>query len=259
MGQTAKDFVKTSEEIGIMRQGGQILGVILFKVKALIRPGLDVWALEEAFLSLCQQNNVKPSCKGYDPYGFSPFPTGLCVSINSQCVHCFPKKGVVLKDGDVVTIDTAISYKGLYVDSAFAVAVGKSSNKDKKLVETTEKALYAAINEIANDIRIGKISNKLQRTVERVGFNVLKDYAGHGIGKEMHEWPQILCYGSKNYGPKLKTGMTICVESLVCTGNDKVQNVTLWETKMKDGGKFAQFEHTVLVKHNGYEILTLPK
>lgn len=256
MGFRLENYIKTPEEIATMRQAGRMLSAALSELKAMIKPGLDVWELERNFDEFCQKNNVIPACKGYDPFGSHPFPTGLCVSINSQSVHCFPKKGVVLNDGDIVTIDTVIKYRGLHVDSSFACAAGTVSPRTQKFLKTTESAFYNAVETVSDGIRVGKISDKLQKTVEKAGFNVLKDYAGHGIGQEMHEWPQILCYGSKNEGPKLKSGMTICIESLCCTGNDDVQNLNLWETKMRDGGLFAQFEHTVLVLDKGYEILT---
>jgi methionyl aminopeptidase len=250
-------YIKTKEEQEIMRQGGKILAQMLSHIKSLIKPNVDSWELEKAFLSLCEEHKVLPSCKGYDPFDLKPFPTGLCVSINSQCVHCYPKKGVILKAGDIITVDTVILYKGFNLDAAFAVAVGKVSDADQNLLKTTEEALYKAISQVSDGVRLGKVSNTIDKTAKKTGLNVIKDYAGHGIGKEMHEWPQIACYGDKNSGPKLKTGMTICIESLICTGSDKVSNVDLWETRMKDGGKFAQFEHTVLVKDDGYEILTL--
>lgn len=256
MGFKVENYIKTEEEIESMRKAGKLLSTILKDLKKMLKPGLDVWELEKAFISFCDKNKLTPSCKGYNPFGISPFPTGLCISINSQSVHCFPKKGTVLKDGDTITIDTVIKYKNLHVDSAFAATIGKPSPKAQKLVQTSEKALYEAINEVASNTKIGKISNKLQKTVQKVGFDVIRDYAGHGIGYEMHEWPQILCYGSKNDGPKLKTGMVICIESLCCSNSPKIENINLWETKMKDGGLFAQFEHTVLVLDNGYEILT---
>lgn len=256
MGFRTENYIKTKEEIADMRVAGKLLANILNKLKAMVNPGLDVYDLETAFISFCKANKLAPTCKGYDPFGVYPFPTGLCVSINSQSVHCFPKKGVKLKEGDIVTVDTVIKYKNLHVDSSFAAAVGQVSPKTQKFLDTTEAALYNAIEEIADDVRIGKISNKLQKSVNKAGFDVLRDYAGHGIGYEMHEWPQILCYGNKNDGPKLKAGMTICIESLCCSGKPKVDNINLWETKMKDGGLFAQFEHTVLVSDKGYEILT---
>ncbi len=257
MGFRTENYIKTKEELDSMRKAGKLLSSVLKTLKGMLKPGLDVWELEKAFISFCESNNVIPSCKGYNPFGTSPFPTGLCVSINSQSVHCFPKKGIKLKEGDIVTIDTVIKYKNMHADSAFAATIGKVSSKAQKLIETSEKSLYNAIEEVRDDVRIGKISSALQKTVEKAGFNVIREYAGHGIGYEMHEWPQILCYGNKNDGPKLKTGMTICIESLCCSGNHQVENLNLWETKMKDNGLFAQFEHTVLVLDNGYEILTL--
>jgi len=257
MGSGTAKYVKTKENIDDMRQGGHILANILTKLRGMIKPGLDVWALEQAFSELCEANKVTPSCKGYDPFDGFPFPTGLCVSINSQCVHCFPKKGVILKEGDLVTIDTAIKYKGFHTDSAFAVGVGKIAKKDQILLDTAKKALDESISLISDDTKVGKVSNKIQKTLEQAGFNVLQDYVGHGIGKEMHEWPYVPGYGNKNDGPKLKSGMTICVEILACTGDPTVVNTTVWETKMKDDGKWVQFEHTILVKDSGYEILTL--
>ncbi len=239
-----------------MREGGHILTKILNKLKTMIKPGIDVWVLEEAFLALCRQYRVTPSCKGYNPFNVSPFPTGLCVSINDQSVHCFPKKGLILKQGDLVTIDTAIQYKGFHTDSAFAMGVGKVEAKNQKILETTKKALDDSVKLVSSDVKIGKISNKIQKTLEKAGFNVLRDYVGHGIGKEMHEWPYVPGYGNKNDGPKLKPGMTICIEILACTGKPDVVNTSVWETKMKDGGRWVQFEHTVLVKDSGYEILT---
>jgi methionyl aminopeptidase len=257
MGFKAENYIKTKEEIDSMRKAGKLLSTVLKSLKSMLKLGLDVWELEKTFISFCESHNLVPSCKGYNPFGTNPFPTGLCISINSQSVHCFPKKGVKLKEGDVITIDTVVKYKNMHVDSAFAATIDKSSTKNHNFVQTAEKALYNAINEVRDNTRIGKLSSKLQKTTEKAGFNVIRAYAGHGIGSEMHEWPQILCYGNKNDGPKLKTGMTICIESLCCSGNHQVENINLWETKMKDNGLFAQFEHTVLVLDNGYEILTL--
>ena len=248
-------LIKTSEEINIMREGGKILAGILEEIKKNIRPGVDVWELEELFLKLCNENSVIPGCKGYESYGLSPFPTGLCTSINDECVHCFPKKGRILKEGDIISVDTVIKHKGLFVDSAFAAPVGNISEEKTKLLEISEKALYEAIEKVKHNIRVGVLSQKIQKTVEKAGFEVLKDYAGHGIGKDMHEPPEISCYGKKGEGPKLKEGMTICIESLVGSKSDVVLNTSEWETKMQQGD-FCVFEHTILVTKKGYEILT---
>jgi methionyl aminopeptidase len=251
-------YIKTKDEIQIMREAGKILGEILIKLEKTIKPGLDVWKLEKKFLNLCDEYSVIPSCKNYAPYGLPPFPTGLCASINNQSVHCFPKKGVILKEGDIITIDTDIRHKGFHVDSAFSKGVGEISDTRKKLLKTTKRARDETIKKIKAGIRTGVLSNSIQKIVQREGFDVIRDYAGHGIGKGMHEYPEIPCFGSKNTGSKLKAGMTICIEPLVCSKGPTIKHTSPWETQMADGGDFCQFEHTVLVKDHGYEILTQP-
>lgn len=248
--------IKTHDEIETMRKAGKLLSEILTNLKSMVKSGLNVWELEDRFISFCDEKNVLPSCKNYAPSGYPPFPTGLCVSINSQSVHCFPRRDIILKDGDIINVDTVISLAGLNVDSAFSVCVGKPSNQAEKLVKTANEALNKAVEQVKEDVKIGKISQIMQKTVEQAGFNVLKDYAGHGIGYHMHEDPEIPCYGSKYEGPKLKEGMTICIEALTCSGKDRVENLNSWETKMADNGLFCIFEHTVLVTKDGYEILT---
>ena len=250
------ELIKNEKEIQIMRGLGKILSSMFIELGKMIKPGTDVWNLEKKFIEMCDESGVIPSCKNYSEGGLPPFPSGLCISINNQSVHCFPKKGVILKEGDIINIDTVISFNGLHVDSAHCYAVGKISEENEKLLETTEKAMYNAISKIKNNAKIGALSSAMQKTVEKDGFNVLKDYAGHGIGYSMHEYPEIPCYGNKNEGPKLREGMTICVEALVCEGNDIVFNTSDWETEMADGGNFCIFEHTVLVTRNGYDILT---
>ena len=248
--------IKTSEEIEIMRKAGMLLSQILNELNLMIKPGLNVWDLEERFITFCNDNSVLPTCKSYTPSGYPPFPTGLCISINEQSVHCFPRKSVILKQGDIINVDTVITLSGLNVDSAFCAAVGNTSDKAERLMKTAKEALLKAIDKVKEGVKIGVLSQTLQKTVEKAGFNVLKDYAGHGIGYQMHEDPEIPCYGNKNEGPKLKEGMTICIEALTCSGSDKVVNLNSWETKMADNGLFCIFEHTIFVKKDGYEILT---
>jgi methionyl aminopeptidase len=251
-------MIKTDQQINIMRENGKILGNILLKLKTMIKPGLDAWELELEFIDLCKKNNVNPSCKGYRPYYLPPFPTGLCVSVNDQCVHCYPKKGQILNEGDLITIDTVIDAKGLYVDSSFATTVGNASEIKQRLVKTSEEALNKALKEAKANKRIGDIANAIQTTAYKNKLNVLEDYAGHGIGTDMHEDPEVPCTGNPNTGLKLREGMVICIESLICTGDSDVRYQNSWETVMRDGGYFGQFEHTVLIKNGENEILTLP-
>lgn len=251
-----KGLIKTEEEAVFMKKLGKTLSSIFTELEKMIIPGIDSYDLEKRYLELCKKEKVIPACKGYSEGHLPPFPTGLCLSINQQSVHCFPRKGVILKEGDIVNIDTVISSNGLHVDSAHCYSVGKTTDVRLKLLETSRDALYSAISKVKNNAKIGLISHTLQKTVEKEGFNVLKDYEGHGIGYSMHEYPEIPCYGDKYDGPKLKEGMTICIESLICEGNDRVVNTSEWETEMADGKDFCIFEHTVLVTKDGFEILT---
>lgn len=250
-------LIKSEQEIKIMREGGRILADIFEDLYPRINPGTDVWELETRFIELCNKKGVIPMCKGYDAEGYMPpFPTGLCVSINSQSVHCFPKKGEITKNGDIITVDTVIKHNGFCIDASFAKCVGNCSTEDLLFVETSKQVRDEAIKLVRDGINVGEISHLMQRLAQAAGFDVLREYAGHGIGTEMHEEPDIPCYGDLRDGPILKAGMTICIESLVCQGNPKVMATHGWETRMKDGKNFAQFEHTVLVTKTGSEILT---
>ncbi|HLD51010.1 type I methionyl aminopeptidase [candidate division WWE3 bacterium RIFOXYC1_FULL_40_10] len=248
--------IKTAAQIQTMKVAGKILGEILASLKSHTKPGKLVLELEDEFISLCDKFKVTPTCKGYSEYGLKPFPTGLCVSINSQAVHCPPKKDVIITDTDIVTVDTVIGYNGLHVDSSFCIAMPGSTTTRKNMAVTAEKAFDEAVSRVREGIKTGLLGSKIYSTAKIGGFNVLRDFAGHGIGEEMHEWPDITCFGTKNEGVKLKAGMTICIETLICEGNPKVETKDGWETNMADGKDFCQHEHTVLVTRNGYEILT---
>lgn len=240
-----------------MRRGGAILGNFLEDIAQRIKPGIDVYSLEEHFINLCKREKVFPSCKGYTANGFlPPFPTGLCVSINSQSVHCYPTKGRILLEGDIITVDTVIFYKGLHVDAAFAKCVGQVTPNKAKLVQTSKQALKETESIVRAGIRTGDLGNKMYSYVSSQGFNVLRDYAGHGIGEDMHEDPEVPCFGKPNTGFALEEDMTICIETLTTEGNPQVRSLNEWETKMSDGKCFCQFEHTVLVTEDGFDILT---
>lgn len=250
-------LIKTPEQIQAMREGGKLLVQILEQLYALIKPNLDVWELETAFIDFCNKNNAIPACKNYTAEGhLPPFPTGLCVSINNQSVHCFPKKGVILNEGDTITVDTVIKYKGMHVDASFAKGVGKISDRDARLISASKLGLKSAEALVGPNVKIGVLAHAMHRYVASQGFDVLRDYAGHGIGTQMHEQPEVPCYGDQNEGLTLRPGMTICIEALVCENNPDVDNVSDWETEMADGKKFLQFEHTILVTNEGHEVLT---
>ncbi len=248
--------IKTQAEIEIMREGGAILARMLKELKSQVKVGLDLWELEENFIKMCDDDNVVPACKNYTMFSLPPFPTGLCISLNDQSVHCFPVKGTLIKEGDLITLDTVIEHKKMFLDSAVSFGVGTIRDSDRKLLDTTEKALYESIKVIKPGINLGLISHTMQKVVESGGYSVLKDYAGHGIGYSMHEAPEIPCYGSVEDGPKVLEGMVFAIEPLVCENENLLEHSPNWKTKTADGGNFVQFEHTVLVKRDGYEILT---
>jgi methionyl aminopeptidase len=259
--QSPNSLVKSKNEIETMRKAGRILATIMDEMEAMVVPDLDVYELENKFIDLCKKNNVVPACKGYPDRDGNPFPTGLCVAINEQAVHCavhcVPQKGEIAKEEDILKIDTIIGLDGLHVDHAKTFAVGKVSDEREKLINTTKMALEAATNVIRAGAYVGDIGNAIYTVVEMAGFDVLREYTGHGIGEGLHEEPAIFCYGEKGEGMMLEQGMTLAIEPLVCTGNFKVENVgSSWETKMADDSDFAQFEHTVVVKKDKAEILT---
>jgi methionyl aminopeptidase len=250
-------LIKSTEQIALMREGGLILAQVLNELRSMVQPGVVTWSLEEYFLAFCKAHDVIPACKGYTAGNrLPPYPTGLCLYINNETVHCHPKHESKLMDGDIVTIDTVLGYKGIFVDAAIALAVGNIDQTTKKFLTTVHEALLATEEQIKPQVRTGQLSHTMQRLVETNGYNVLRDYAGHGIGTSMHEEPEIPCFGDPAEGIKLQEGMTICVEALVSEGKPIVEYISEWEAVMADGKRYAQFEHTVLVTANGYEILT---
>ena len=253
-----QNLIKTEIEIQTMREGGRLIAQMVQELGEMIRPGLDTWDLEVKFIEMCAQNKVRPACKGYSPYSYPPFPTGLCVSINQEVVHGIPKKGIKLKNGDIVTLDTVIEHKGYYVDHAITFPVGEIGVERRKLLKTAKEGLDKAIELVKDGTKVGAISSSMQKTAEDNGYSVSRDYVGHGIGEEMHEDPQIACFGNPKDGPILKAGMTICIETLYAQGTHRIKHKGYWISETLDGKDFAQFEHTVLVKDGGFEILTLP-
>jgi len=252
------NLIKNKTQILTMQEVGKILRSILKKLKAMIKPGLKTMDLEIEFLRLCEEAKVVPSCKNYQTHGLPPFPTGLCISINDQAVHCYPQKGQILKEGDSIAVDTVIAFKGMHVDSAFSAVAGESDSETERFLEVTKMASSAGIKQAIAGNYVGDISYAIQTIMQLAGFNVLRDFVGHGIGTSMHELPDIPCYGKKGQGMKLQTGMTLAIETLACQGDPDIDypGPDAWQTKMADGKKFAIFEHTVLVTDKEPIILT---
>ncbi len=244
--------VKTAEEIQAMREGGKILATILQELKGRVAPGITTKELADYAAAQLKVHGAQPVTLGYQGY-----PDVLCVSVNDEVVHGIPKKDLILKDGDIVSLDFVVRYKGMVTDAALSTIVGNSNKKIQQLLQKTEASLYAGIEAIKGVTRVGDIAYAVENTLEKGGYGIVKDLVGHGVGHEMHEEPNIPNYGRKGSGPLLKPGMTIAIEPMATLGTDRVYlDEDGWTVKTYDGSLAAHFEHTILVTEHGYEILT---
>lgn len=244
--------IKTIEEIEIMREGGKILARITKELEKEVRPGITTEYLNKVAEDLVFKYKAKPSFKGYDN-----FPAAVCTSVNEEVVH-FPPSLRELKEGDIIVLDLGIKYKGFHTDMAITVPVGKKVNPDAlRLIKITKKALKRGIKKAKEGNTFGDIGNAVQRCVEAQGFNVVRDLCGHGIGKELHEDPQILNYGKRKTGPEIKKGMVFCIEPITTMGDWDIEKADNGGYKTKDGSLSAHFEHTIAMTDKGPEILTI--
>ncbi len=243
--------IKTEKEIAVMEEGGKILAEILKKVEEEAKPGVTTEYLNKVAEDLVFEYGGKPSFKGYEG-----FPASLCTCINEEIVHCIPSKRK-LKEGDIVSLDFGVLYKNYHTDAARTVPVGEVSPEAQRLIRVTKKSLKRALRKVKPGNTIGDIGNTVQRYVEGQGFNVVRDLTGHGIGKEIHEDPQILNYGKRHTGPEIKKGMVICIEPMVTVGDWKIETIEGDSgIKTKDDSLSAHFEDTILVTERGCKVLT---
>lgn len=247
---------KLQEKITAMREGGKIMGNLLRDLENYVQPGMtgkeiDQWVRHEIV--------SRGAAVSYDMLE-EDFPGSICISINDELVHGAPKDEP-LEEGDKVSFDLVIFYKGYHTDSAFTMLVGgEGSPAVKKMISVTRSSLYEGIEQVKPGAHIGDIGHAVESVLRKGHLGVIENYVGHGIDKEMHEAPEIPNYGRKGHGYKLVEGDTICIEPMSCLGKpanyvDKNDN---WSVKMKDGSIGCHFEHTILVTRDGYEILTLP-
>src|SRR3990167_3019723 len=244
--------LKTQKEIQIMREGGKILAEILKKLEKAVKPGITTNDLEKLADELILSYGVESSFLGFDGY-----PNILCTSLNDEVVHGVPS-GRVLKEGDLLKIDMGVLQRGFHTDSATTVLVGNKEDSVKRnLIQTTKEALEIGISKAKVGNTLGDIGVAIQKHVEDKGFNVIRDLVGHGIGRELHEPPQVLNYGKAGTGEKLVSGMVIAIEPMVVTGKWGIKNgKDGYAFVTKDGGLAAHFEHTIAITEKGPEILT---
>jgi methionyl aminopeptidase len=264
-------IIKNKKQIEIMRQGGKILAEILNEVAKAVKPGITTKELDELAQELIFAYGGKPAFLGYQG-----FPAALCASVNDVIVHAAPK-GDKLKESDIVGLDLGILYpfkdcagcfmlrncppkkkiEGLYTDMAITVPVGKISKKAQKLIDTTKQSLEVGLKEVKPGNHIGDIGFAIQQFVESQGFSIVRNLVGHGVGKEVHEPPQIPNFGKKGEGEKLKPGMTLAIEPMVAVGGYELEKTEDGHGfRVKDKSLTAHFEHTIVVTESGYDVLT---
>jgi methionyl aminopeptidase len=248
--------IKSPEEIATLREAGRINAKALQAVRQLIRPGVTTAELDAAAEEVIRTSGAIPTFKGYPgPY---PYPASICVSINDQLVHGIPGKHK-LQEGDIVSVDCGSTFEGFVGDSAFTVGVGEISPQAQRLIEVTEHALYVGISKMRADNRVGDVSAAIQEYVESMGFNVTREYTGHGVGRQMHEGPQVPNYGISGRGQILRQGMTIALEPMVLVGTPQTRVLPdQWTVVSADGSLTAHWEHSVAITDGEALILTLP-
>ena len=234
-----------------MREGGRILAEITKDLERMVKPGISTQELNRAAQALVLKSGGKCSFLGYQGY-----PACLCTSVNEEIVHAIPS-GRILKEGDIVSLDLGMLYKGLHTDMAVTVPCGKVSPEINRLIRVTKKALKRGIKKVGPGNTFGDLSNTIQRYIEDQGFSAVKDLCGHGIGRNLHEDPEILNYGTRHSGAEIKPGMVFCLEPMVAVGKGEIKKSkdgSAYETA--DGSLSAHFEHTMVATKNGCQILT---
>lgn len=244
--------IKSEREIALLKEAGKIVALCHEEMKKHVKPGVSTWELSEICEKIILENNATPSFKGY-----GGFPAAVCASVNEVVVHGIPSKKQILKEGDIIAIDIGACYKGYHGDSAWSYAVGKISSKDELLMKVTHDALFAGLSVIKEGVHLGDVESTIGQYISQYGFGIVEQFTGHGVGRDLHEDPAIFNFGTPGTGPILKEGMVLAIEPMVNAGTKNVRILPdRWTTVTKDKSKSAHFEHTIVVRKDGYEILT---
>lgn len=247
-------FIKNDKEIDLMRSAGRIVAETLLLIEQKVRPGITTKELDRIAEEFILSKGAKPSFKGL--YGF---PSALCISVNQVVVHGIPG-GYVLKDGDIVSVDCGACLNGFHGDAARTFAVGNISEEARNLIKVTEESFFKGIEQAKVGNRLTDISHEIQNYVEAYGFSVVKEFVGHGIGRAVHEDPEVPNFGIPGRGPKLVKGMALAIEPMVNVGNSKVKTLNDdWTVVTSDGSLSAHYENTIVILPDGPEIMTLIK
>ena len=245
-------YLKTDEEIDLMREANQLVGKTLGELAKHIKPGVSTLQLDKIAETFIRDHGAEPAFLGY-----GGFPNSICASVNENVVHGIPSDKTILKEGDIISVDCGTILNGFVGDSAYTFSVGEVSEETRKLLRTTKEALYKGIEQAVVGNRVGDISSMVQTYCEARGYSVVRELVGHGCGRKMHEEPEVPNYGRKGNGPLLRSGMCICIEPMINGGS---KNVVFesdgWTVRTKDRKPSAHFEHCVAIRPDGPQILS---
>jgi methionyl aminopeptidase len=244
-------YLKTDEEIGLLRESNMLVSKTLAEVASLIKPGITTLYLDKVAETFIRDNDGTPAFKGY-----GGFPGTLCTSVNDEVVHGFPSD-YVLKEGDIISVDCGVILNGWYGDSAYTFAVGEIDGEIRRLLDFTKEALEEGVKEAVAGNRVGDISWAVQNKAESGGYSVVRELVGHGLGKRLHEPPEVPNYGKRGTGPKMEKGLVICIEPMINFGKkETVQMRDGWTIKTVDGKPSAHYEYAIAVDKGKADVLT---
>ena len=252
-----KIFLKTEDEIELMRRANQLVGKTLGELAKHIKPGVTTLQLDKIAEEFIRDNGAIPTFKNFpNPYG-GPFPASICTSVNDVVVHGIPDDKTVLRDGDIISVDCGTLLDGFNGDSCYTFCVGEVSDETRQLLKTTKESLYLGIEQAVAGKHVGDIGYTVQNYCEAQGYGVVRELTGHGIGREMHEDPQVPNYGRRGNGAFLKAGMCIAIEPMITMGKRDIWLMDdRWTVKTRDGKPAAHFEHTIAIRRGKAEILS---
>lgn len=246
-------ILKTDKEIEYMRQAGKIVGDTLLKLEEVVKPGITTAELDRIAEEYIVRQGAKPSFKGY-----CGFPASICASVNEEVVHGIPSNKVILQEGDIISIDCGAMLNGFHGDAARTFPVGRISEGASRLIEVTKESFFKGVKNAVIGKNLTDISSEIQKHAESFGYSLVREYVGHGIGKDMHEDPEVPNFGRPGRGPKLCKGMVLAIEPMVNMGKYHVRvEANNWTVVTEDGSLSAHYENTVAILENGPEILTL--
>ena len=252
--------IKSKKEIELMREACKVVAKVYDELEKLIKPGMSTWELDQIAEKIMRQNGAIPAEKGYDIgiKGVPPYPAATCISVNDEVIHGIPSSKRIIQDGDIVSIDLVSLKNGFHGDAARTYLVGNVSKDAKRLVDVTKQAFFEGIKYAKKGNRIGDVSHAIGEYVKSQGYSVVREFEGHGIGRQMHEAPEIPNYGKAGRGIRLEPGMTLAIEPMVIQGSPNILELDDgWTIITEDGSLSAHYENTILITENEPELLTI--